>query len=397
MAAALPRRVVLVAWLALVGAGLAPQPAHALENGLARTPPMGWNSWYAYRCAVTEQGVLANARALVDSGLAARGYRFVNVDGCWEARTRTRSGGLQANPATFPSGMAALGRSLHAMGLKFGIYTSVGRTICLHRQPGSYGHYQRDFRTFARWKVDYVKVDWCTEPPKGSQQQVYRAVARAAAHAGRRMVVTVSTTGTRKPWRWAARYGNSWRIANDADGSWKGVAASLDADAPLWRYARPGAWNDPDVLQVGSPGLSDAEGRAHLSLWSMLAAPLLQGYDLSTASAETIATLGNADVIAVDQDPAGHQGRRMRVTGGIETWVRPLADGSRAVLFLNRRGGAGHVSVRVDRIPGVQVAARYSLRDLWAGTTREVAAGETVQVDIPSHQVVMWRVRAVGG
>src|SRR3954471_3446606 len=152
-------------------------PAHALNNGLARTPPMGWNSWYSYRCGVTEQGVMANARALVSSGLAARGYRYVNVDGCWEALKRGSKGSLRANPKTFPSGMAALGRSLHRMGLKFGIYTSAGPTICMHRHPGSYRHYRKDFRTFAKWKVDYVKVDWCEHPPKTKQQVAYRRIA----------------------------------------------------------------------------------------------------------------------------------------------------------------------------------------------------------------------------
>jgi alpha-galactosidase len=383
--------------LVLLAAAFAPPPAHALDNGLARTPPMGWNSWFSYRCGVTEQGVMANARALVDSGLAARGYRFVNVDGCWEARKRSAGGTLRADPATFPSGMAALGRSLHAMGLKFGIYTSAGPTICLHPQPGSYRHYRQDFRTFARWKVDYVKVDWCSQPPKRTQQETYRDVARAAAHSGRRMIVTVSTTGTRKPWRWAAAYGNTWRIGNDADGTWAGVTSALDADAPLWRFAGPGRWNDPDMLQVGSPALTETEGRANLSLWSMLAAPLLEGYDLSAASAATIATLSNSEVIAVDQDAGGHQGRRVSAAGGVETWLRRLADGSRAVLFLNRNGGARQVSVRVDRIPRMPAAARYELRDLWALTSDEVAAGESRQLELAPHEAVMWRVTPRSG
>jgi alpha-galactosidase len=369
-------------------------PAHALNNGLARTPPMGWNSWYSYHCQVTEQGVMANAHALVDSGLAARGYRYVNVDGCWEAPKRSRGGYLRADPKTFPSGMAALGRSLHAMGLKFGIYTSAGRTICLHRQPGSYNHYARDFRTFANWKVDYVKVDWCSEPPKGvTQQATYKRVARAAARAGRKMIVTVSTTGTRKPWKWAARFGHTWRLANDANGSWAGVLAQLGADAPLWRYAGPGGWNDPDMLQVGGPGLNDVEGRAQLSMWSVVAAPLLAGYDLTAASPESLATLGNPDVIAVDQDRLGRQGRRVRRAGGVETWVRELAGGQRAVAFLNRTGSPRTLTVHVEAIPRVPAAARYSVRDLWTHATRSVAAGEDVQVDLAPHEAVMWRVK----
>jgi alpha-galactosidase len=376
--------------LVLLLALLTAAPAHAAS--LARTPPMGWNSWYTYRCGVTEQGVLANAQALLDSGMAARGYRYVNVDGCWEARHRTKQGALQADPKTFPSGMAALGRKLHSMGLKFGVYTSAGRTICLHPQPGSYGHYGQDFRTFAKWKVDYVKVDWCSEPPHRNQMRAYRAIHRAATKAGRRMIVTVSTTGTRKPWRWAHAFGQTWRISADANGRWSGVTSSLDVDAPLWRYAGPGGWNDPDMLQVGSPGLSAVEARAHFSLWSVLAAPLLAGYDLTTISPESLATLTNREVIALDQDRAGHQGRRVRRKGGAETWVKPLAGGAQAVLFLNRRAGAQQLSVRLDAVPGIPDKKHFTVRDLWAHSSREVAAGEVQRVALAGHDAVVWRV-----
>jgi alpha-galactosidase len=372
---------------------VAAHPAAAVDNGLAPTPPMGWNSWYAYRCGVTEAGVMRNAHALVDSGMAARGYRFVNVDGCWEAAKRARSGSLRADPTTFPSGMAALGRSIHALGLKFGIYTSAGPTICLHPQPGSYGHYRRDFRTFARWKVDYVKVDWCSAPPHRNPMRAYRAIHRAVRHAGRRMIVAVSTPGFRFPWRWAAAHGNLWRIADDANGTWDGVMSSLDADAPLWPYAAPGRWNDPDILQVGSSALTAVEERAHFSLWSMLAAPLLAGYDLGSASASTLETLSNREVIAVDQDPAGCQGRRVRTHKGVETWVRPLADGSWAVLLLNRRRGARRVAVRMDRVPGMPRSARYSVRDLWAHVGFEARASAAHPVTLAGHEAAMWRVR----
>jgi alpha-galactosidase len=378
--------------LVLLACLAAAPTAHALNNGLARTPPMGWNSWFTYRCNVTEQGVMANAHALVKSGLADRGYRYVNVDGCWEADERSRGGDLQADPMTFPSGMAALGRRIHSMGLKFGIYTAAGRTICHHRQPASYDHYHQDFRTFARWKVDYVKVDWCSEPPKMTQQQAYKRIARAAARSGRKMIVTVSTTGTRRPWRWAGRYGHTWRINPDANGSWASVMQAADSDAPLWRHAGPGGWNDPDMLQVGGPGLSDTEGRAHFSLWSMLAAPLLAGYNLTSASPASVATLANPEVIAVNQDRRGRQARRVRSKAGAETWVRPLADGSQAVLLLNRGGDLRRISFRLDRIPGVKARARYSVRDLWAHTTRAVVAAEVQKLDLRVHEAVMWRV-----
>jgi alpha-galactosidase len=354
---------------------------------------MGWNSWYTYRCSPTEQGVLANAQALVDTGMAARGYRYVNVDGCWEARHRTRGGYLKSDPQTFPGGMAELGRKIHAMGLKFGLYTSAGPTICLHPQPGSYPHYKRDFRTFAKWKVDYVKVDWCSSPPHTDPIDAYRAIHEAAAKSGRRMIVTVSTPGTRKPWRWAHAFGSTWRIGADANGRWDGVTRSLDTAAPLWRYASPSrGWNDPDMLQVGSASLSTTEARAHFSLWAMLAAPLLAGYDLTTASPESLATLTNAELIAIDQDRKGRQGRRVRRKDGAETWVKPLAGGSWAVLFLNRRASEQELTVRLDDVPGLPDAARFAVRDLWAHTDRDAAAAEAQQVPLAGHEAVVWRV-----
>lgn len=357
---------------------------------------MGWNSWYAYRCQVTEAGVLANAKALVDSGMAARGYRFVNVDGCWQAPTRAKSGKLRADPVTFPSGMAALGRAIHAQGLKFGIYTSAGRTICLHPQPGSWGHYAQDFRTFASWKVDYVKVDWCSRPPDGNPLvRTYRAIARAAAKSGRRMIVAVSTPGTRRPWRWAPPFGQLWRIGHDANGSWSGIMQTLDRDAPLWPYAGPGRWNDPDMLQIGSEALTPTEERAHFSLWSMLAAPLLAGYDLTSLSSDRIAILRNREVIAVDQDRLGLQGRRVRSAAGVETWVKPLRGGARAVLFLNRNESAQQLLVSPRQIPRLPRATRYSLRDLWAHTTVEAGADEVRTLDLAPHEAVVWRVRAL--
>ncbi|MEA2352857.1 MAG: alpha-galactosidase, partial [Thermoleophilaceae bacterium] len=386
---------------ALTGAAIAagalalmPAPAAALDNGLARTPPMGWNSWYTARCDVTEEDVLRNAHGLVDSGMAALGYDYVNVDGCWEALERDQNGELAANPQTFPSGMAALGRAIHAMGLRFGIYTSAGFTICVHPQPGSWDHFKKDMRTFARWKVDYVKVDWCSPPHGSDPRKVYPRVARAAARSGRTMLVTVSTPGFKKPWRWAGRYGNSWRISADADGTWGGVTRSLDADAPLSSYAEPGSWNDPDMLQVGSRVLSADEERAHFSLWGMLAAPLLEGYDIPSLPFDSLAVLKNTDVIRVDQDARGVQGRRIRKRNGVEVWVKPLVNGAVAVAVLNRSGRARSVKVRLSKVPGLPSSADgYVAKELWRKERLVLAADAALRAFVPKHGVAMWRVR----
>jgi alpha-galactosidase len=390
-----PRHFTTTLALAVAALLAAAAPAPALQNGLARTPPMGWNSWYTSRCAVTEDVVLRNARALVDTGMAELGYRYVNVDGCWEAGTRDSKGRLRGDRDRFPTGMAALGRAIHALGLEYGIYTSAGPTICGHPQPGSQGRYKRDMKTFASWKVDYVKVDWCSVPHGTDPEQVYADVARAAAEAGRTMLVTVSTPGTHKPWRWAAAYGNTWRISADANGTWKGVVAALDVDAPLHPYAGPGGWNDPDILQVGSRLMTPAEERAHFSLWSMLAAPLLAGYALPSMSPASLAVLKNPGVIAVDQDKLGRQGRRVRRGDHVETWVRKLSHGAAAVLLFNRSGAARSAKVKLADVPGLRDSDRYEARELWTGESITLERSGALSAKLAKHAVAMWRVSPV--
>ena len=244
--------------------------------------------------------------------------------------------------------------------------------------------------------MDYVKVDWCGVPHGTDPRQVYSAVARAAARSGRRMLVTVSTPGVRKPWRWAAAYGNSWRIGADANGTWRGVMAALDLDAPLWGYAGPGGWNDPDILQVGDGVLTRAEERAHFSLWSMLAAPLLAGYDLRAMPSASRNVLENAGVIAVDQDRLGHQGRRVRRRHHVETWVRALARRGVAVLVLNRSGRTTTVKLRLASIPGLPKAPAYVTRELWSGQTAVVGPSGALRATLHRHAVALWRIQPSG-
>lgn len=368
---------------------LAAPPSPARDETVARTPPMGWNSWYAYRCQPTQQLVLENARALVDSGMAAAGYEYVNVDGCWQAVERDADGNLQANPDTFPDGMAALAERVHAMGLKFGLYTSAGDRICLHPHDGSHGNYRRDFRTFARWKVDYVKVDWCHPAPGQTLRKAYRRVARAAAAAGRRMIVTVSTPGISEPWKWGAPYGNSWRIAPDLNGTWKDLLRVLDVAAPIWRYGGPSGWNDADILQVGNGVLTPDEERAHFSLWSIIASPLLAGNRLPEMSAETREILTNREVIAVNQHRRGIPGRRVKRGRGREVWVKRLRGRCRAVLLLNRRGPARTIKLNLRRLRAVPRARRYRVRDLWAHATS--VSGGRLSLPVAEHGVQMLR------
>jgi alpha-galactosidase len=273
------------------------------------------------------------------------------------------------------------------MGLKFGLYTSAGDTICLHPHDGSYGHFEEDFKTFARWKVDYVKVDWCS-PARGQRlRSAYRAVSRAVEDSGRRMIVTVSTPGISEPWKWGAPYGNSWRIAPDLNGTWDDLLRVLDVAAPLWRYSGPGGWNDADILQVGNGVLTPEEERSHFSLWAMIASPLLAGNRLTEMSSETRALLKNRDVIAVNQDPLGRQARRVKRKGGRELWVKDLRGRCAALLGLNRTSAPEPIHANLRRLPGLARARRYRLHDLWDHTdstaTRRVvlrAAGHGVRM-----------------
>jgi alpha-galactosidase len=387
----------LAAGVLLLALGAA--PAHALDDGLARTPPMGWNTWHQFRCSPTEEIVRRNADAIVDHGLAEIGYRYVNLDDCWMALERDANDQLTHHPERFPSGMPALGRYLHGKGLQFGIYTSAGPRTCNHPYPASYGHYDLDFRTFASWKVDYVKVDWC-EPPPGpphpKAQEWYAKIHRAMVRAPRRMLHTVSIPGTHRPWLWAPELGHSWRIAADADGAWSQVLHQLDVDAPLWRYAGPGRWNDPDFLQVGNRTLTLTQERTNFSLWSMLAAPLLICCDVTQMTEESRAILMNRDVVAVDQDKLGRQGRRLKTSKGVETWLKPLAGGDYAVLLFNRNRTERSAAVRPSRLLGVPKAKLYKLRELWTGARVNVAYDDLVEVTIPGDGVAMWRMRVRG-
>jgi hypothetical protein len=317
--------------------------------------------------------------------MADAGYEYVNVDGCWQAVERDADGNLQANPETFPDGIAALAERVHRMGLKFGLYTSAGETICLHPHDGSHRNYRRDFRTFARWKVDYVKVDWCSPAPGQRLRSAYRRVARAAAKVDRRMIVTVSTPGISEPWKWGAPYGNSWRIAPDLDGSWEDLLRVLDVAAGIWRHGGPSGWNDADILQVGNGRLTPDEERSHFSLWSVIASPLLAGNRLPEMSPQTLEILSNREVIAVNQDRLGRPGRRVRRRGGREVWVKPLVTGCRAVLLLNRTDGGRTMTLNLDRLRGMPRADLYAVRDLWAHRTSPSKG--RLALEVASHGV----------
>jgi alpha-galactosidase len=367
-------------------------PAAALENGVARTPPMGWNSWNKFQCNVDENLIKQTADALVATGLRDAGYVYLNIDDCWHGE-RDAQGFIQPDAKRFPSGMKTVADYVHAKGLKLGIYSDAGTKTCAKR-PGSRGYEEKDAQKYASWGIDYLKYDWCNTEGMHAEE-AYGAMRDALRKAGRPIVFSICEWGGSQPWTWAAPVGNLWRTTGDIGLCWEkkackrewetGVMNILDLQIGLEDFAGPGHWNDPDMLQVGN-GLTDTEDRAHFSLWALLAAPLLAGNDLRNMSAATKETLTNREVIAVDQDLLGAQGHKVRDDGAEEVWAKPLAGGAQAVILLNR--GEAPVRVKVTwRELGWQ-GQSASVRDLWL--KRDMGSfRESYFAEVAPHGVVM--------
>jgi alpha-galactosidase len=378
----------------LCALGCSAAPALALNDGLARTPPMGWNGWYYRGCAVTETTVTQSAAALVRSGMRDAGYRYVNLDDCWMAWARDANGDLQPDHARFPHGIAALARTVHASGMKLGIYLSAGPTTCTGR-PGSSGLLARDIATAARWGIDFVKLDWCAAPEQGGQQQsIYGEAQAVVAAIGRPMLLSISEMGDTQPWTWGAKVGHMWRTTPDVTGydrrhRWRAALQVASLTERVGSAAGPGGWNDADILQVGLPRLTPDENRALFSVWAMLAAPLIAGNNVRDMSADTRATLVNPEVIAIDQDRLGRAGKRVAKSRSVELWVRELAGGDRAFMVLNRRAGAIHWKATAGGIFG-RANPRWRIRDLWAHRTTMTTGPFTM--DVPGHAAALFRV-----
>ncbi len=296
-----------------------------------------------------------------------------------------------ADSARFPEGMRALADYVHARGLKFGLYADAGRRTCQGR-PGSYGSEELDARTFAEWGVDYVKVDWCYAEGLDAPTQ-YARVRDALARAGHPIVFSICEWGSSAPWEWGPATGNLWRTTGDIEDNWNGMVSILDISGQHASAARPGAWNDPDMLEVGNGGMTDDEYRAHFSLWAIMAAPLMAGNDVRTMSAATREILLNHEVIAVGQDSLGVQGTLVQErTPELQVWMKPLRDGSRAVVLFNRSGLQTVITASWWRL---RIAGPARVRDLWAHADLGTFTNR-FSATVPAHAVVMVRVTPVG-
>ncbi|MEN9445108.1 MAG: hypothetical protein RIS47_1999 [Bacteroidota bacterium] len=383
--------------------------AQKFEN-LALTPPMGWNSWNKFACEVSADLLKQTADAMVSTGMKDAGYQYIVVDDCWHG-DRDSLGFIHPNATHFPKGMKDVVDYIHSKGLKFGIYSCAGALTC-GGKPAGRGHEYQDAISYAQWGVDYLKYDWCnTEGLKSVG--AYTTMRDALYAAGRPVVFSLCEWGDTKPWEWATNVGHLWRTTGDIyncfdcvedHGTWKsfGVTHIIDKQDGLRKYAGPGHWNDPDMMEVGN-GMAVNEDRAHFSMWAMLAAPLIAGNDLRSMSKETVEILTNHDAIAVNQDSLGIQGFRYSSKDSLETWFKPLKDGSWAVCFFNRAKTPAKVSFNwasekvVDDVFAKQLDAdkiRYKIYDLWTKKER----GDTKKAfvaDVPAHDVIMLRLSVI--
>jgi len=374
----------------------------AQSEQLAATPPMGWNSWNKFACDVSEGTIKQMADAMVKSGMRDAGYQYVVIDDCWQV-SRDAHGDIVADAKRFPSGIKALADYVHALGLKFGIYSDAGSKTCAGR-PGGLGHEYQDALQYAAWGADYLKYDWCSATTQDAKAS-YANMRAALDAAGRPIVLSICEWGTAKPWVWGNEVGgNLWRATGDIQDRWSGkqewkpgdccnygVVDILDLEAELYSYAGPGHWNDPDMLEVGNGGMTDVEYRSHFSLWAMLAAPLIAGNDLRNMRPEIQDILTNKEVIAIDQDALGKQGQRVRKDGELEVWSKQLSDGSRAVILFNRSSSGQYMMVTWEEI-GYPGHLGASVRDLWQHKEMGKVAGG-FGAKVPSHGVVMVTVR----
>jgi alpha-galactosidase len=388
-----------------------PLASSADYNGLAKTPPMGWNNFNWFRGLTTESQVKAIVDSMVSSGLRDAGYVYVNLDDGWMEPDRDSDGNIQTDTSQYPDGMKALTDYIHARGMKAGTYLCDGPTT-FEDLPGSLGHEEKDARTIASYGFDLLKYDYRNDgdsarDPKPENIRMSNELKKT----GRPILFSMCDHGTSAPWTWAAKYANMWRVEMDIKDQWDGALYGgwgfndiVDSMAGLESSSGPGHWNDPDILLVGlhgqswwmGPGCTDLEYRSHFSLWCLMAAPLLLGNDPSNMTEATKRILLNAEMIAVDQDSLGIQGKRVKSSDGYDVWVKPLRDNSWAVGLYNRTDAPARMSVDWHQI-GIASSTRAWLRDLWAKSDIIGASGDGSFTDsysrnVASHECAVVRV-----
>ena len=372
-------------------------------GALAATPPMGWNSWNKFGGSITDTLVRGIADAMVSTGMQAAGYQYINIDDMWQASSRDSSGNIAPDGTKFPNGMKALADYVHSKGLKLGLYSDRGTKTCAGK-PGSYSYETKDAQTYASWGVDYLKYDNCSPATGSNMQTDYTNMSNALKASGRPIVFSICAWWF---YTWETTIGQLWRATTDIKDTWTSFIANLDANGGwtprysdanygspgIAQYASPGHWNDPDMLEVGNGGMTDTEYQSHFSLWAIMASPLIAGNDIRSMSTTTKNVLTNADVIAVDQDPAGIQGKPISTSTTLEVWSKKLSgDQTYAVVLFNRTAASAAITVTWSSLGMTSTSA--TVRDLWSHTDLGPTATQ-YSATVPSHGVVMLKV--VGG
>lgn len=377
-------------------------------EGLAMTPPMGWNSWNTFATNIDEKLVKETADIMVSSGLAAAGYNYIVLDDGWMTHERDANGDLVPDPKKFPNGMKALIDYVHSKGLKFGLYNCAGTQTCAG-YPGTRGYEYQDARFYAKLGIDFLKYDWCNT--KGiTAPEAYTTMSNALKTAGRPIVFSLCEWGDNQPWEWGKPVGNLWRISGDIYpcfdcefkhpenwSSW-GFMKIAEMRKDIRKYSGPDHWNDFDMMEVGNE-MNDTEDKAHFAMWCMLSSPLFSGNDYRKMSKETLAILTNKNLIAVNQDKLGIQGFKYAAEDGLEVWVKPLSDGNWAITFLNRSDVSKKVNFdfKKNKIKDADFGFEadfsktdYKIKDLWKnkeiGTTKKSFVSE-----LASHDVITLR------
>ncbi|TYG74452.1 hypothetical protein ES288_D04G183900v1 [Gossypium darwinii] len=364
-----------------------------LSNGLGMTPPMGWNSWNHFGCNIDEKMIRETADALVSTGLSKLGYEYVNIDDCWAEISRDDKGNLVPKKSTFPSGIKALADYVHKKGLKLGIYSDAGYFTCSRRMPGSLGYEEQDAKTFASWGIDFLKYDNCNNDGSKPTQR-YPVMTRALMKAGRPIFFSLCEWGDMHPAEWGAPLGNSWRTTNDISDNWESMISRADQNEIYAEYARPGGWNDPDMLEVGNGGMTKDEYIVHFSLWAISKAPLLLGCDIRNMTRETMDIITNKEVIAVNQDPYGFQAKKVRMEGDQEIWSAPLSGYKIAVVLLNRGPVRYSTTARWDDI-GLDPKTVVQARDLWEHKTLKTTFVGNLTATLRPHSCKLYVLKPI--
>ncbi|CAN1275269.1 unnamed protein product [Linum perenne] len=362
-----------------------------IANGVGITPPMGWNSWNHFQCNISEKTIKETADAMVSSGLSALGYHYINIDDCWAELNRDSQGNMVSKKSTFPSGIKALADYVHAKGLKLGIYSDAGSKTCSNLMPGSLGHEEQDAKTFASWimlqGVDYLKYDNCNDD--GTSPKIrYPVMSRALLNSGREIFFSLCEWGREDPATWAGSIGNSWRTTGDISDNWDSMTTCADQNDQWALNAGPGGWNDPDMLEVGNGGMTTEEYRSHFSIWALAKAPLLIGCDVRSMSNETYEILSNTEVIAVNQDKLGVQGKKVKKDGDLEVWAGPLSRDRVAIVMWNRGSSKATITVQWSDLE-LNTSAVVDVRDLWAHSTIHLVK-TGISTDVESHACKMF-------